>query len=75
MGSDLPGKIVLQDRPEAIAIAEKDASSETFKMVHDFQTEQTVKGASPPDICSFARVTLNRCKSILLALHNSWRDR
>ncbi|KAL5114954.1 hypothetical protein ACEQ8H_007126 [Pleosporales sp. CAS-2024a] len=39
----LPGKLVLQDRPEVVAIAKVGPGSEA--MAHDFLTEQPVKGA------------------------------
>lgn len=41
-GSEIPGTLVLQDRPEIIEIAQMDASVK--KMGHDFFTEQPVKG-------------------------------
>ncbi|KAJ4340403.1 hypothetical protein N0V95_007516 [Ascochyta clinopodiicola] len=42
-GSQIPGKLVLQDRPEIIELAHVDAGDE--KMAHDFLTEQPIKGA------------------------------
>ncbi|KXL43474.1 hypothetical protein M433DRAFT_78687 [Acidomyces richmondensis BFW] len=44
-GEELPGKLVLQDRPEIIQIAEKELGPEILKMSHDFTTEQPIKGA------------------------------
>jgi hypothetical protein len=41
-GSDIPGKLVLEDRPEIIEIAQVDSSIE--KKAHDFLTEQPVTG-------------------------------
>jgi hypothetical protein len=41
--NQLPGKLVLQDRPDIISIAKVDASIE--RTAHDFLTEQPVKGA------------------------------
>lgn len=41
----IPGKLVLQDRPEIIEHAV--VGSGDVKMAHDFLTEQPVKGASP----------------------------
>lgn len=43
-GDRLPGKVVLQDRPEIIEHAVL-ASERDVKMAHDFLTEQPVKGA------------------------------
>lgn len=51
-GAQIPGKLVLQERPEVIDIAQVDASIE--KMNHDFLTEQPVKGR----LVSFKRVPL-----------------
>lgn len=45
-GDRVPGKLVLQDRPEIIEHAAID-SERDVKMAHDFLTEQPVKGASP----------------------------
>ncbi|KAK8053052.1 hypothetical protein PG996_012353 [Apiospora saccharicola] len=42
-GDVLPGKLILQDRPEIVEIAEPVAGIE--KMSHDFLTEQPIKGA------------------------------
>ncbi|KAF2448161.1 O-methyltransferase [Karstenula rhodostoma CBS 690.94] len=42
-GTALPGKLVLQDRPEVVEHAEIGNGAE--KMAHDFFTEQPVKGA------------------------------
>jgi hypothetical protein len=41
-GTDIPGLLVLQDRPEIIELASIAAADE--KMPHDFLTEQPVKG-------------------------------
>jgi hypothetical protein len=41
-GNEIPGKLVLQDRPEVINIAQVDSSIE--KKAHDFLTEQPVRG-------------------------------
>ena len=41
-GEKIPGKLVLQDRPEIIEHAQVDEADE--KMAHDFLTEQPVKG-------------------------------
>jgi hypothetical protein len=41
-GNDIRGKLVLQDRPEIVDIAE--VSPQIEKMGHDFLTEQPVKG-------------------------------
>ncbi|KAJ4307938.1 hypothetical protein N0V94_009555 [Neodidymelliopsis sp. IMI 364377] len=49
-GDKVPGKLVLQDRPEIIEIAEVDAGDE--KMAHDFLTEQPIKGIDFPFISS-----------------------
>lgn len=43
-GEEIAGKLVLQDRPEVIEIAEKELGPEIIKMSHDFWTEQPVKG-------------------------------
>lgn len=43
-GEELPGKLILQDRPEVIENAEKQLGLEIEKMSHDFLTEQPVKG-------------------------------
>ncbi|KAK8131372.1 O-methyltransferase [Apiospora sp. TS-2023a] len=42
-GDVLPGKLILQDRPEIVEIAHSGAGIE--KMSHDFLTEQPIKGA------------------------------
>lgn len=42
-GTDIPGKLILQDRPEVIQIAEKELGPEIVKMGHDFLVEQPVK--------------------------------
>ncbi|KAK5740539.1 hypothetical protein LTR17_004576 [Elasticomyces elasticus] len=44
-GGQIKGDLVLQDRPEIVAIAEKEVHAEIKKMSHDFLTEQPVKGA------------------------------
>ncbi|KAK5701716.1 hypothetical protein LTR97_004534 [Elasticomyces elasticus] len=44
-GDQIKGDLVLQDRPEIVAIAEKEVHAEIKKMNHDFLTEQPVKGA------------------------------
>lgn len=41
-GEKIPGKLVLQDRPEIIEHAQVNEADE--KMAHDFLTEQPVKG-------------------------------
>lgn len=41
-GKEIPGKLVLQDRPEIVNIAQVDSSVE--KMGHDFMNEQPLKG-------------------------------
>ena len=41
-GSEIPGKLVLQDRPEILDLAQVDSSIE--RKPHDFLTEQPVKG-------------------------------
>lgn len=43
-GAEIPGKLVLQERPEIIEIAQ--VSPEVQTMAHDFLTEQPVKGKS-----------------------------
>ncbi|KZM28029.1 uncharacterized protein EKO05_0002051 [Ascochyta rabiei] len=42
-GDQIPGKLILQDRPEVIDLAAVDAGDE--KMAHDFLTEQPIKAA------------------------------
>ncbi|KAF1961837.1 O-methyltransferase [Byssothecium circinans] len=42
-GGDISGKLVLQDRPEIVDMAQVDSS--VVKQPHDFLTEQPVKGA------------------------------
>jgi hypothetical protein len=44
-GDRLPGKLVLQDRPEIIEHAVLNGEADV-KMAHDFLTEQPVKGTS-----------------------------
>ncbi|KAK5724658.1 hypothetical protein LTR15_004705 [Elasticomyces elasticus] len=44
-GDRIKGDLVLQDRPEIVAIAEKEVHAEIKKMGHDFLTEQPVQGA------------------------------
>jgi hypothetical protein len=44
-GSEIPGKLVLQDRPEILDLAQVDSSIE--RKPHDFLTEQPVKGKQP----------------------------
>jgi hypothetical protein len=44
-GSEIPGKLVLQDRPEILDLAQVDSSIELKP--HDFLTEQPVKGKQP----------------------------
>jgi hypothetical protein len=44
-GSETPGKLILQDRPEIIELSKKDGNSNIVKMVHDFLTEQPTNGA------------------------------
>ncbi|KAK4958294.1 hypothetical protein LTR10_004720 [Elasticomyces elasticus] len=41
----IKGDLVLQDRPEIVAIAETEVHADIKKMNHDFLTEQPVKGA------------------------------
>lgn len=43
---DVPGKLVLQDRPEIVEMADPAAGIE--KMGHDFLTEQPIKGEARP---------------------------
>ena len=45
-GKQIPGKLVLQDRPEVVQNAEQETGPEIVKMSHDFLTEQPVKGMS-----------------------------
>ncbi|KAF2486464.1 S-adenosyl-L-methionine-dependent methyltransferase [Neohortaea acidophila] len=44
-GPQIPGKLVLQDRPEVVKLAEKEAAPEVVKMPHDFFLEQPVTRA------------------------------
>lgn len=71
-GPQIPGKLVLQDRPEVVKLAEKEAAPEVVKMPHDFFLEQPVTRKSIRFPFHRERRTetyVPRRKSILLPLH------
>ena len=46
-GDDIRGNLIFQDRPEIVALAEKNVEPGITAMAHDFLTEQPVKGMTP----------------------------
>lgn len=74
-GEKIPGKLVLQDRPEIIDIAEVHEGDE--KMAHDFLTPQPVKGPSSPPPLQY-RTTLTPPKAarayFLHSIIQDWND-
>lgn len=68
-GSKIPGRLVLQDRPEIIEHAQVNDRDE--KMAHDFLTEQPVKGSSTASHPQFVKANKHRCTSVLSPQHNS----
>lgn len=75
MKAEVPGKLVIQDRPEVIAIAENSAAPEIIKMPHDYFTEEPVKGTDRL-LTQFTHASIDlspsfsRCSRILLAFHH-----
>lgn len=46
-GNEMKGDLIVQDRPEIVALAEKSLEPGITAMAHDFLTEQPVKGTTP----------------------------
>ena len=68
-GSKIPGKLVLQDRPEIIEHAQVSDGDE--KMAHDFLTEQPVKGSLTASPLQFMKANKHRRTSVLSTQRNS----
>ena len=77
-GDAIPGKLILEDRPEVIAVAEKGTGLEGIeKMGHDFLTEQPVKGTSVLTLLLllYTNTFSPRRTSILPPLHHARLER
>jgi hypothetical protein len=74
-GEEFKGKLILQDRPEIIAMAQQSLDPSITAMAHDFLTPQPVQGIvlSFPQSCYYLTHSVNctRRTGILPPLHNT----